>query len=255
MKLLKVAAIASALTLSLTGCSGIPGLTPEEPVSMIGLTGTDLTNVYKMDDMNVDDQLMMFSCRGLTAYLTDIFPNDAGDAESLNPGEGKDLLRSFGLDHLKMVEEDYPETSIYIDGVMQELADSDSEDPGFESYKKFCRTYNEVQKSIEKHYVEPLLLQTECWSSQDINLSIEEKVGDEWVSRYDKSELEKVDFCEGDYPWGYSWPLSRSDYGEDRIFRMVLASNDGGTVAGKEKYVTFEQTITQYDTEPLTFSG
>ena len=253
MKLFKLAAVATALTLSLTACSGVPSLIPEEPVSMIGLTGADLTDVAKFDDMNVDDQLMMFSCRGLTAYQTNVFPNDAGTGETLNAGEGKDLLRSFGLKHLQMVEADYPETSIYIDGVMQELADPESNDDGFNSYVKFCKTYNEVQKNIESHYVEPINLNSNCWNDKNIKVTVQEKIGEEWTDTYSKKGLTKAEHCDGDYPWGFTYVLSRSDMDDDRVFRMVLVSTNGGTLAGKKKYVTAEQTVSSYSTEPLYF--
>ena len=253
MKLFKLAAITSALTLALTGCSGVPGLIPEEPVSMIGLTGADLTSVAKFDDMNVDDKLMFWSCRQLHAYQTDESIDDSGEVSTLNPGEGKSFMRGMGLDQLNMLVGDYPEVQIYIDGVTQELADEESSDPGFDSFVKVCKTYSEVQKNVELHYVAPIKLNSNCWDGKNIKVTVQEKVGEEWVNTYSKKGLVKSDHCESDYPWGFSYILSRSDLDEDRIFRMVLVSTVGNTLSGKKKWVTEEQTLTTSVTEDLSF--
>lgn len=238
MKLLKVAAIASALAISLSGCSGVPNIIPEEPVSMIGLTGTDLTDVVKFDDMNVDDQLMFWSCRQLHAFLTDESVEDSGEVSTLNPGEGKSFMRGMGLDQLNMLVGDYPEVEIYIDGVTQELADEDSNDKGFDSFVKVCKTYEEVQKNIAANYAPPVIVNAGCYNTPDVKATFQEKIGDSWNTSGIEGSLKKIDYCESDYPYGANFVVSRSVLDSERTFRVKYESTNGAWSDGRTKVTT-----------------
>ena len=250
MKLFKLAAVATALTLSLTACSGVPSLIPEEPVSMIGLTGADLTDVVKFDDMNVDDQLMFWSCRQLHAYQTDESVDDSGEVSALNPGEGKDFLRGMGLDQLNMLVGDYPEVQIYIDGVTQELADSESNDKGFESFVKACKTYEAVQTNIQDNYAPPITVNAGCYNTPDVKATFQEKIGETWDTSGIQPKLKKIDYCGSDYPYGANFIVSRSVLDPDRTFRVVYKSTNGNFSNGKRS-MTSEEVILSVDAESL----
>ena len=253
MKLIKTFVVATSLTMALTGCSGAGNFLAPEPVSMIGLSGADLTDVAKFDDMHVDDQLMFWSCRELHTYTTNESIDDAGNVEPLDAGTAKNELRDVGLYQLNLLLPDYPEIQVYIDGVTQELASGDGQDEGYQAFAKACKTYDVVQTNVEEHYIEPIVFQSNCWDGKHIKFVVQELIGEEWVTKYSHKGLRKPDHCSGDYPYGYTYSLTRSDADPDRTFRMVLTSTDGGTVAGKKKYVTAEQTVSPYTSGPLDF--
>jgi hypothetical protein len=253
VKSLKITALVSALALSLSGCAGgAASLIPEEKVSTIGLSGTDLSSVVKFADMNVDDQLMFWSCRQLNSYLTDTAVDDSGKVDSLNAGEGKSMLRDIGLHQLEMLVGDYPEVQIYIDGVTQELALGDGQDKGFQSFKKLCKTYDLVQKNVQAHYVEPITLQAGCWDSGKIKATLQESVNGTWVTLGIAARLQKTDFCTGKYRWGYGFVESRADVDSTRTVRVVYVSTIGQTLGGKKKWITSSATFSSTDTGPIS---
>jgi hypothetical protein len=255
MKLFKLAAITSALTLALTGCSGVPGLIPEEPVSMIGLTGVDLTSVAKFDDMNVDDKLMFWSCRQLHAYQTDESIDDSGEVSTLNPGEGKSFMRGMGLDQLNMLVGDYPEVQIYIDGVTQELADEESSDPGFDSFVKVCKTYSQVQESIAANYAPPVTVNAGCYNTPDVKATLQEELDGSWDTSGIVPKLKKIDYCDSDYPYGANFVVSRSVLDSDRSFRVVYKSTDGNFSNGKSSMTSDVVILTTTDESLSLGSG
>lgn len=253
MKIFRLMSFAIALTVLFSGCASSPvndsanqDASLEEPqlVSLIGLTGIDMADVSKFDDMAIDDQLMLFACRGLTAYKTEAMPTDSGIPNKLNPGEGKGFLRSFSLKNLQMVKSDYPETQIYIQGVLQELAESASGDKDFMSFSKFCSTYDAVQANIEKFYAPPSAVEAGCYNIGSVRATLQEKVATTWKTIRIAAKLKKIPYCGDDYVYGAEFSISRSTLDSDRTFRVIYRALNDPFNNGKQSMTSSETVLT-----------
>lgn len=253
MKFLKVIAAVSAISMFMTGCASSPvagHFNPDvsqevpEAISLVGLTGIDMTSVSKFDDLAVDDQLMLYACRGLTAYNTGTMPTDSGVTSPLNPGEGKSFLRSFGLKHLQMVKSDYPETQIYIQGVLQELAEPGSGAKDFTSFTKFCAAYDRVQENIETYYAEPSQVEAGCYNISSVRATLQEKVSTTWKTIRIAAKLKKIPYCGDDYVYGAEFSISRSTLDPERTFRVIYTALDEPFSNGKQSMTSSESVLT-----------
>ena len=162
--------------LSLSACANVPKVEKEEVISTLGFTGIDLAGVNRDYDMDASDQYLMYSCVGLDAYNTHVLQSPNGTSESIDEETGKDQLRTETLRYLKLVENSYPEVSIYADGVAWELLSPGKNTEGFVMFQQLCKTYNQVFKRVQANYAEPITIRGACWSQDGMYGSLQEKM-------------------------------------------------------------------------------
>lgn len=247
-KYLSVLLIAS-LGAPLTGCSLLDG-----GVSMIGISGEDLTAVTYASELAEDDQKMLSVCQPLRGYTEGTITNWGSENQTLGKSEQKQALRDVA-DDLQDAKEEFPEFNIFYDGVVGELAAPSSNPEGFKQLKSVCETYDAVMDSLKKNYADPVIVTPGCWSSSNPSAWLYESIdGEMRVVDFGSNLKRDETLCtDWNYPYTYEFKIPTSKaVVAIRRFKMSLYSSN--KFSGYDKYRVESAEFTYdpaYDTSPL----
>ena len=229
MKVNKVVVCFLALTILISGCAS------EQPVSMVGISGSDLTKIVRPDQLDPQEYLVFTACQNFRAFETGTLENTDGSKEELSSKQKKTNLRYVTIQHLQSVAELYEEVTLFEEGIKEKLADPDSSPDGYLSFSKFCRTYDNVLKNIQENWSEPGTIVGACFNTTRVEARLEEKIDGIWTE-LTRNGLEKSEYCQGKYPYAARFSIDKSLVDKDRILHIVYFSTYGRFANGKSSY-------------------
>ena len=261
-RLLSMAAVLTAFSLALVGCSQNGSTSPVaqdaafsedgEPTTPgdygYGISGEMLPAVNQSGrNLAYDDSIMASVCQSVEAFETGIYRAGGEEPATL---DRPDLVSGLRLRMISMQSSlsDYPEMDVFLQGTKEKLADPSQNSPYFKMLLKTCVPYNAMLTRTIANWVEPTVVgPSGCWSSgrpKNLYAQLQEKVDGEWVTIDVVSGFEEgVGGCtDKEYPYGYQTTYTFWEPAEIR-WRVTLL--DGGKFNnGKKEDLSDPVTVT-----------
>ncbi len=143
---------------------------------------------------------------------------------------------------------DYPQYELYRNGTVEEMANPGSNSADYSSLKLQCTAYQQMNISLKKNYLEPILINAGCWSpgaSSSVGAKLQEKINGKWITIDKQTSVMNISYCKSDYPQGVVFSVDRSqDDPRLRPVRVIWIPKNGSVINGQRKpYATCSESI------------